>query len=234
MSTKRIAEAPGPSRGRRSPVGLPAGLLFPALSVALLLAACGGDNEETTATPGGTLVATATQTTSDTPAAGVTQTPAGEATQTATATAQGSAGEIDPCALVTKAEAEAIVGEPLDGPAVTRTEMASSCLYSTPDLKGVNVGVLTYQNEDDAESAFWLAIDINNFPEVGGIGDRAYDSRPIGDITVLKGKYEVSVDVNVEGDEGQGADVEGDDVEWTGIDFEAARELAAKAVDRLP
>ena len=51
-----------------------------------------------------------------------------------------------------------------------------------------------------------------------GIGDRAYDSRPIGDITVLKGKYELSIDVSASGQD----------------EFEVAKELAAKAVDRLP
>ena len=227
MRITRIADTPGPWKGRRLPVRGLATLFLLALSGLLLLAACGGDDdEETTATPSGTQAAVATQTPSGTPAA--------EATETAESTPEPSAGEIDPCALVTKEEAEAIVGESLGDPLVTITELLASCLYSTSDLKSVGVDVLTYGSADDAESGFQLALDINDYPEVEGIGDRAYDSRPIGDITVLKGKYEVSVDVNVEGDEGQGADVEGDDVEWTGIDFEAARELAAKAVDRLP
>jgi len=84
----------------------------------------------------------------------------------------------------------------------------------------VNVDVLTYDNADDAESIFQLAIDINDYPEVDGIGDRAYDSRPIGDITVLKGKYELSVDVA--------------NVSTSDADFEVAKDLAKKAVDRLP
>jgi len=193
-------------------------LLLPALSILLMLGACGGGGEKTTAT----------QTTSG------TQTPAGEATQTATATAPASGGEIDACALVTKVEAEAVVGEPLGDPAVTNTDTLSGCLYMTSDFKSVNVDVVTFKNEDDADSAFQLAIDINNYPEVKGIGDHAFDTRPTGDITVFKGKYQLSIDVNVEGNSGQGGDVEGNDVEWSGADFEAAKQLAAKAVDRLP
>jgi len=190
------------------------------LSGLLLLAACGGDDEETTATPSGTQAPAATQTPAGTPAVGETQTPTGEATQTPEATPEPSAGEIDPCALVTKSEAEAIVGESLGDPLVTKTEMLASCLYSTSDLKSVNVDVLTYDSEDDAESGFLLAIDINNYPEVEGIGDRAYDSRPIGDITVLKGKYELSIDVA--------------NVSTSEDEFGVAKDLAAKAVDRLP
>jgi hypothetical protein len=203
-------------------------LSFAALSGLILLAACGGD-EESTATPGGTrtpaatATATGTLTAAATAAATGTRAPATQAspraTQAATATPQASTGEIDPCALVTKAEAEAIVGESLDEPLETITELLVSCLYSTPDFDSVNVDVLIYDSEDNAESGFQLALDINDYPEVDGIGDRAYDSRPIGEITVLKGKYELSVDVSVEG---------GD------ADFETAKDVAAKAVDRLP
>jgi hypothetical protein len=196
-------------------------LSFAALSGLILLAACGGD-DESTATPGGTRTPAATAAATGTRTAAATASPratqAGTATQAATATAQASTGEIDPCALVTKAEAEAIVGESLGEPAVTITEMLAGCLYSTPDFDSVNVDVLTYDSEDDAKSLFQMAIDINDYPEVEGIGDRAYDSRPIGDITVLKGKYELSVGVSTGGED----------------DFEVAKGLAAKAVDRLP
>jgi len=195
-------------------------LLLLALAGLLLLAACGGDDdEESTATPSGTQAAVATQTPSGTPAAEETESPAAEATETAESTPEPSAGELDPCALVTKEEAEAIVGESLDDPLVTITELLASCLYSTPDFESVNVDVLIYDSEDNAEGGFELALDINDYPEIEGIGDRAYDSRPIGDITVLKGKYELSVDVSV----GDGE-----------VDFETAKDVAAKAVDRLP
>ena len=227
MSTTHIAEKPGASKRRRMPLRALGVLSFAALSGLILLAACGGD-DESTATPGGTrtpaatAAATGTRTAAATAAATGTRAPAAtaspRATQAATATAQASTGEIDPCALVTKAEAEAIVGESLGEPAVTITKMLAGCLYSTPDFDSVNVDVLTYDSEDDAKSLFQLAIDINDYPEIEGIGDRAYDSRPIGDITVLKGKYELSVGVSTGGED----------------DFEVAKGLAAKAVDRLP
>ena len=218
MTTTRIANGPGASNGRGLSLKALAALFLLALSGLLLMAACGGDDdEEATGTPSGTRTAAATQTAAGTQAPAETASPAAE--ETATAAPQASGGEIDPCALVTKEEAEAIIGESLDEPVVTITELLVGCLYSTPDFETVNVDVLIYDDEDQAESGFELALDINDYPEVEGIGERAYDSRPIGDITVLKGKYELSVDVSV--DDGE-------------ADFETAKDVAAKAVDRLP
>jgi len=203
-------DLPGLSNGWPRSLGALAALFLLALCGLFLLAACGGgDEEESTASPSGSKTPAATQAPAGTPAAG--------ATKTATAAAQAS-GDIDPCALVTKAEVEAIVGESLGEPLVMNTELLVSCLYSTSQLEGVSVDVLTYEDEDQAKSGFELALDINDYPEVEGIGDRAYDSRPIGDITVLKGKYELSIDVSASGQD----------------EFEVAKELAAKAVDRLP
>ena len=217
MTTTRIADSRKVPSGRGLTLRALAALFLLALSGLLLLAACGGDDEESTATPSGTRAPAATQTTTGTQAPAETASP--QAEETATAAPQTSGGEIDPCDLVTKEEAEAIIGESLGDPVVTITELLVSCLYSTPDFDSVNVDVLIYDDEDQAEGGFELALDINDYPEVEGIGDRAYDSRPIGDITVLKGKYELSVDVSVEGGE---------------ADFETAKDVAAKAVDRLP
>ena len=224
MKTTHIGEKRARSSGRTVPLRAVAAVFFLALLGLLLLAACGGGNEGSAATPGGTRTpaatsaATGTRVATSTSAARATQTATAGATRAATATAQASSGEIDPCTLVTKAEAEAVVGQSLGEPAVTITEMLAGCLYTTSDLESVNVDVLTYDSADDAKSGFQLAIDINHYPEIEGIGDRAYDSRPIGDITVLKGKYELSIDVSTgEQDE-----------------FEVAKDLASKAVERLP
>ena len=218
MKTTRIADSRSASSGHRLPLGVLAALLLLALAGLLLLAACGGDDEEATGTPGGTQAPAVTPTAAGT-TVGATETAVAEATQTATTAPQASGGDIDPCALVTKDEAEAIIGESLGDPLVTITELLVSCLYSTPDFDSVNVDVLIYDDEDQAEGGFELALDINDYPEIEGIGERAYDSRPIGDITVLNGKYELSVDVSV----GDGE-----------ADFETAKDVAAKAVGRLP
>jgi hypothetical protein len=211
MSITRVAENVEPSSGRKLPLALVT-LFLLALSGLFLLAACGGDDEESTPPSGGTRTPVSTAT------AAATQTTAAGARETATAAPQASGGEIDSCALVTKEEVEAIIGQPVGDPVVTTTELLASCFYTTSDLDGVSLAVVTYEDEQAAESGFQLAIDINDYPEVEGIGDRAFDSRPIGDITVLKGKYELSIDVFASGQD----------------EFEIAKDLAANAADRLP
>jgi hypothetical protein len=218
----RKADRSTGSNGRWLSLGASAPIWVLAVLGLLLLVACGGGDDEeptSTRTAAATQTAAGTQAPEETASAEAEETASPEAEETATPAPQASDGELDPCALITKEEAEAVVGESLDEPLVTITELLASCLYSTIDFESVNVDVLTYDNEDNAEGGFELALDINDYPEIDGIGDRAYDSRPIGDITVLKGKYELSVDVSVNNDDS---------------DFETAKELAAQAVDRLP
>lgn len=176
------------------------------------LAACGGDDESEE--PAATTQATPAE-------AGPTDEPEVVAEPEATEVQEGdeSSAGVDACALVTKEEAEAVLGASVGEPTQEDVPPISACSYETPDFDTVSVSVLTYDDADQAEEGFQMAIDINDYPEVSGLGDRAYDSRPIFDVTVQKGRYEVDVDVSLEGDE---------------ADFETAKELAATAVDRLP
>jgi len=79
MDTIRIEGKPGPSKRRRMPLRAVGVLFFAALSGLILLAACGGDDEEATGTPAATLSSGQTQTPSGTSAAEETQTPAATA-----------------------------------------------------------------------------------------------------------------------------------------------------------
>ena len=183
-----------------------------ALSTLLFgLAACGGDDESeappaATVRPAAEGVATEEPDTIAEPQA--TEVPDEEASSS-----------LDACALVTREEAEAVLGASVGEPAREDTPPIAACTYETPDFDSVSVSVLTYDDSDQAEEGFQMAIDINDFPEVPGIGDRAYDARPAFGLTVLKGRYELEVDVSLEGDEAE---------------FEAAKDLAATAVERLP
>jgi hypothetical protein len=200
---------------------LRAGVLPAFAVVVLTLTACagGGAAQPSAATPPPaqpaqpTTAAAAPATQPGAPTTGPSKaTPAAQSSSPATV-------EIDPCALVTKAEAEAVLGAPSGEPETYFDSERASCRYETSSgLDVVSVGVTIYESEEDAEDSFQFALDVNRYPEVGGIGDRAYQS-PINDITVLTGRYELSVDVTVKG---------GD------ADFPEARELAAKAVARLP
>lgn len=141
------------------------GMLFSlGLCGLLLLAACGGGGEESTAS------------------AQQTQTPAG--------TPKPPGSGIDPCALVTKEDAEAILGSPVDEPKRQTLDPFETCIYSAGTLaKGVQllVGSDVYTTDsgfDDAmeSAARSLGVEPNPIP---GLGDKAYWLA--GSLWVLKG-----------------------------------------------
>jgi hypothetical protein len=166
-----------------------------ALLVLSALAACGGDDDA----PTGTVAVTEEQPTKA--EAGI-----GEA----------SAG-IDACALITQDEADAVLGTATGEPVRDDTPPINACAYGTESFDVVSVTIVTYADKAEAEDAYQMAIDINDYPEIEGLGDRAYNAQPIGDVTVLVGRYELGVDVS--GPEN---------------DLEVARKLAAAAIGRLP
>jgi hypothetical protein len=187
-----------------------------ALSVLLVgLAACGGDDEAeepSTVAPPGATQELATE--------GPEATGQPQATEeTEEAEEEGAAAGFDACELVTTEEAEAVLGASAGEPTREDVPPISACSYETADFDSVSVAVVTFEDADEAEEVLQMAIDINDYPEISGLGDGAYDARPIYDVTVRKGRHELSIDVSVEGDE---------------ADFVAAKELAASAVERLP
>ena len=127
---------------------------------------------------------------------------------------------IDVCALVTQEEAGAAIGSPVGEPVEENVPPIYSCSYDTPGFDGVSVIVVEYADAAQAEAAFQMAIDINDYEEVTGVGDRAYRSYPIFDLNVLTGRYELSVDVTDSSEEEQ--------------QYQKASELAEKALSRMP
>jgi hypothetical protein len=124
---------------------------------------------------------------------------------------------IDACALLTRDEANAVLGAATREPMRGDTPPVNSCAYRTENFDVVSVSVITYADKAEAEKVHQFAIDINKYPEIAGLGDRAYNAQPIGDVTVLVGRYQLGVDVS--GPEN---------------DLEVARELAETAIGRLP
>lgn len=134
--------------------------------------------------------------------------------------AESSSSGIKACDLVTKEEASAAVGSPVGDPVEDDYPPIYGCRYSTTGLDQVSIDLIVYEDAQQANDAFQMEIDLNNYEEVSGIGDRALRPSPIMDITVIKGKYEVSVDVlNDSDDEAQ---------------YEKAKVLAILALGRLP
>lgn len=161
MIITRVSE---PSRRRRLPLRALVVLFLLALSGLLLLAACGGEEGQEEAPP-----AQATATLAGTPSAGETQTPA--------ATAQPAAGALDPCALVTQADAEAVVGASLGEAERQTVGPFETCIYSDDAGNYVQVqatdDVYTQDTFDDAMKAAAAELDIEAEP-VSGLGDKAY------------------------------------------------------------
>jgi hypothetical protein len=123
------------------------------------------------------------------------------------------------CSLVTKEEAEAVLGTPVSDPVEQNVPPIYDCRYNGDGIDYVGVTVVEFSDATQAAAVFQMAIDINHYPEVSGIGDRAYRS-DIYDITVDKGKYELSI--NVVNDESKDTR------------YEKARALAENALARLP
>jgi len=183
-----------------------------AVGLVLLLAACGG---------GGGKDSAEDQTT---PTEQKTQAPAEQETQAPAPTEEppdvAAGGDIDPCALVTKVEAEAILGASVGEPKPLVAPPVFDCTYDTSDFDRVGVSVVIFTSEDVAAGSFQSDIDTNGYQEVDGVGDRAYRSEPIFNITFQKGRYEASITVN--------AGLEDDE------EFALAKDLAEKVLARLP
>jgi hypothetical protein len=182
-------------------------LLAPAL-LALFLVACGDDGDDGPNGDGVTPQATSSTPQSEEPTV---------SEQDPTAAGVTPAASVDACALVTQAEAESALGAPVGEPEIGNTPPIFSCSYETAEFNVVSVIVAVYDSAEDAEDAFQLAIDINDYPEIEGLGERAYNGQPVLDVTVLTGSYELSVDV-------VGPD----------NDLQLAQDLARTALDRLP
>jgi len=168
----------------------------------LLIAACGSDSKEEEPTePSG----------QQTPVETATSEPADGGDQT-------SGETVDACALLSADEAEAAIGAPVGEPTQENTPPVFACSYEAAGFEGLSVVVVVFQDADQAADAFQSAIDINDYDEVSGIGERAYTS-VIYDLSVLTGKYEVSIDVNPAGD---------------GDEAELAKSVAVTVLARLP
>jgi hypothetical protein len=203
-------------RGRRS-AGVRAGSL---LAAALLVAAsaCGDDDGDDAV--GITAAVDETDAEgADTEATDVEDTDVRD--QTTVANGSRAVGEIDVCALLTKEEVEAVIGMPA-GAAQPEESAAPyfGCRYEEDGLSQiVSIGVLAWGDAEEAETSFEFGAD--QYPAIEGIGDRAYNSQPIDDVSVLSGRYELSVGLYFVSDDDE-------------AELAMASELAAVALDRLP
>jgi hypothetical protein len=180
------------------------------LAAAVSVAACGGGSgskSPTAAAPSGESTASASPTT----AAGAPTPP------------QASSGDLDACALVSKADVEAAIGKAVLDPKPQQFPGLASCDFNDPSasafrLAGVNV--VTEASSSDAQSLFDFGKSNANDPQqVDGVGEDAYWDATLNTLDTVQGKYEITIDV---------APDEGVDT------LTAAKAIAAKVLANLP
>jgi hypothetical protein len=127
--------------------------------------------------------------------------------------------ELVVCGLVSSDEISQIIGQPAGGAKPEQPyPPLFSCRYEDETITpAVQVSIAAWDDETMAVESFDIA---DKYPRVTGIGDRAYNSQPFGDLTVLHGRYEVSVDVAFLS-------------ESRDVDFDAATQIARIVLTRL-
>ncbi|MEX1248373.1 MAG: hypothetical protein WEA61_07805 [Anaerolineales bacterium] len=87
-----------------------------------------------------------------------------------------ASGPLDVCALITQAEAEAMLGEETGGPERGDTPPIFSCFYRTDSFDIVQVIVTIYSSGVDARDAFEATLAFNAYPRVLDIDYPAYSA----------------------------------------------------------
>jgi hypothetical protein len=78
-----------------------------------------------------------------------------------------------PCSLVTTDESEEALGSPVGDGEAQDFPPVYGCTYRTEDGVGlVAVSVVVFDDADQAEAVYDLAIDNNDYPEIDGSGAR--------------------------------------------------------------
>ncbi len=129
-------------------------------------------------------------------------------------------GGIDACALITQEEAELVLGASTGSAQPDNNPPLYSCSYETSNYASVQIILVMYEDNAQALEAYQMAIDINGYSELNGLGDRAYNAQPILDVDVLSGRYELSIDISDSSDDA--------------AQLQNAITLAEKALGRLP
>ena len=182
-----------------------------ALACALILVACGGNPEDSSASED-----------LSTPDQGATA--AATATPTPTEDDQPS---IDACALLTTAEIEAVTGEKVASVIDGQLPSAAACSWplerDADSALVLEVSVVVYDTQDEAESYWEVFVETAGFPQVKDIGDDAYmTGEEEVELQVLHGALVMAIGFLVQ-DESDRSDAEA----WT-------LELAPIAAERLP
>jgi hypothetical protein len=129
-----------------------------------------------------------------------------------------SSVSLEACGLLTTNEVEAALGKRVGEGVPQNLPKVASCRWTAASgLESASVAVMDHESPGRARASFKTAMKTNGYRSIPGPGEEAYAS-PMSDITVLTGRYELAVDVNLMDDD----------------QAPVARKLAGQAVARLP
>ncbi|MET0072433.1 MAG: hypothetical protein ABW096_20565 [Candidatus Thiodiazotropha sp.] len=124
--------------------------------------------------------------------------------------------EFDPCALISHAKLEEIIGAKVTAPAPTidRVEGVSFLNCTSSEI---HINIESWGSASQAIESYDFG---TKMPSIGGLGDKARNTQPLGEVDVLYGRYVVSVDL------------------FTGLDreveLEAATRIARALLENIP
>jgi len=124
--------------------------------------------------------------------------------------------DLDVCELVTPSDVEAAMGTSFGRGERSDSPPMFTCSYGDTD---VQISVMVYPDAADAEAAYDMGTNTKDSNLIEGLGDAAHSAEPLGEIRVLKDRYELSVDLFTSMDEER--------------ELEIAKALAVKLVARL-
>ena len=100
---------------------------------------------------------------------------------------------VDPCALVTKAEAEAFFAAALTGPQTENSGGSRNCIYKNASGKSMVIGISDSPSSKAGLEQFGALL---NARAVMGVGDAAIEG-PIGMISFVKGSTMGTIDAGI-------------------------------------
>lgn len=128
----------------------------------------------------------------------------------------GAVPTLDPCALVSQAEIEAIVGMPVAALTEASTPAGQLTYYGCRS-DDVHIDIEAWSSAAEARQSYEFG---QAYPAVEGLGLPARTTQPLGDLDVLAGRFVVSVNLFTNQDQG--------------AQLEAAKQIARRVIDRLP
>jgi Protein of unknown function (DUF3558) len=104
-----------------------------------------------------------------------------------------SSASVDPCALVTKAEAEAMFGVAMTGPEAKHADGSRTCTYQNASGNVLIIGV---SDRPSSKATLEQISALMKAKSVSGVGDVAFEG-PIGTISFVKGTTLYMIDAGI-------------------------------------